>query len=263
MKSRASIKSHPLHPALIPFPFAFLTGGFLFDLLGRLLHQPGWWETGYRLIVAGMAAAVIAAVPGVIDYVSSVPPHSTARRRATRHWQANAAALLLFTAAMIVRGPLPVPPGPVVILLELGGAILLGIGGWMGGTLVGRNMMTVDHRYANAGRWSEAWVPELTGQPVEIGATDELERDQMKLLHVGERRIVLGRTENGWVAFDDGCTHRGASLADGVMMCGKVQCLWHGSQFDLATGQVCAGPAERAIRTYPVEEADGKLRLLL
>lgn len=263
MKTRASIKSHPLHPALIPFPFAFLTGGFLFDLLGRLLHQPGWWETGYRLIVAGMAAAVIAAVPGVIDYVSSVPPHSTARHRATRHWQANTGALVLFAAAMIVRGPLPVPPGPVVILLELAGAVLLGIGGWMGGTLVGRNMMTVDHRYANAGRWREAWVPELAGQPVEVGAADELQRDQMKLLHVGERRIVLGRTEDGWVAFDDGCTHRGASLADGVMMCGRVQCLWHGSQFDLTSGQVCAGPAERAIRTYPVEEADGKLRLLL
>jgi nitrite reductase/ring-hydroxylating ferredoxin subunit len=199
----------------------------------------------------------------VIDYISSVPPHSSARHRATRHWQANAAALVLFTAAMIIRGPLPVPPGPVVILLELVGAILLAIGGWMGGTLVGRNMMSVDHRYANAGRWSEAWVPALAGQPVEIGTADELERDQMKLLHVGDRRIVLGRTEDGWVAFDDGCTHRGASLADGVLMCGKVQCLWHGSQFDLATGQVRAGPAERAIRTYAVEEADGKLRLLL
>ena len=26
MKSRASIKSHPLHPMLIVYPFAFLTG---------------------------------------------------------------------------------------------------------------------------------------------------------------------------------------------------------------------------------------------
>jgi nitrite reductase/ring-hydroxylating ferredoxin subunit/uncharacterized membrane protein len=263
MKTRASFKSHPIHPALIPFPFAFLIGGMLFDLTGRLFHQPGWWETGYRLIVAGLAAAVIAAVPGIIDYLSSVPPHSSAKRRATRHMQANVGSLVLFTVAMIVRGPVPVPPGPVVIVLELAGAILLGIGGWMGGTLVGRNMMGVDHRYANAGRWSEGWIPDLAGQPVEIGSADELERDQMKLLHVGDRRIVLGRTEDGWVAFDDGCTHRGASLADGVMMCGKVQCLWHGSQFDLATGQVCAGPAERGIRTYPVEETDGKLRLVL
>ena len=263
MKSRASYKSHPLHPALIPFPFAFLIGGLLFDLGGRLFDQAGWWETGYRLVVAGLAAAVIAAVPGIIDYISSVPPHSSAKKRATRHLQANAGSLVLFTVAMIVRGPLPVPPGPLVIALEIGGAILLAIGGWMGGTLVGRNMMSVDHRYANAGRWREEWVTALAGQPVEIGAADELERDQMKLLHIGDRRIVLGRTEDGWVAFDDGCTHRGASLADGVLMCGKVQCLWHGSQFDVATGQVCAGPAERAIRTYTVEETDGKLRLQL
>lgn len=263
MKSRASFKSHPLHPALIPFPFAFLIGGTLFDLLGRLLDQPGWWETGYRLVVAGIAAAVIAAVPGIIDYTSSVPPHSSAKRRATKHLQANAGALVLFTIALIVRGPLPVPPGPLVIALEISAAVLLGIGGWMGGTLVNRNMMSVDHRYADAGRWQETWVTPLAGQPVEVGTTEDLTRDQMKLVHVGDRRIVLGRTSDGWVAFDDGCTHRGASLADGVLMCGQVQCLWHGSQFDVATGAVRAGPAERAIRTYPVEEVDGKLRLSL
>ena len=263
MKTRASYKSHALHPALIPFPFAFLIGGMLFDLTGRLFHQPGWWETGYRLIVAGLMAAVIAAVPGIIDYLSSVPPHSSAKRRATKHMQLNVAALVLFTVAMILRGPVPVPPGPLVIAFEIVGAVVLGIGGWMGGTLVARNMMGVDHRHANAGRWQEAWVPALAGQPVEIGTADDLEPDQMKLLHVGERRIVLGRTGDGWVAFDDACTHRGASLADGVLMCGKVQCLWHGSQFDVTNGQVCAGPAERGIRTYAVEEADGKLRIVL
>ncbi|MDQ2670639.1 MAG: Rieske 2Fe-2S domain-containing protein [Gemmatimonadota bacterium] len=263
MKTRASYKSHPLHPALIPFPFAFLVGGMLFDLTGRLFDQPGWWETGYRLVVAGLAAAVIAAVPGIVDYRSSVPPHSSAKKRATRHLQANLASLALFTSALVLRGPLPVPPGPVIIALEIAGAVLLSIGGWMGGTLINRNMMTVDHRYANTGRWKESWAEPLAGQPVEIGSADELERDQMKLVHVGDRRIVLGRTEKGWVAFDDGCTHRGASLADGILMCGKVQCLWHGSQFDVVTGAVCAGPAERAVRTYTVEEADGKLRLVL
>lgn len=263
MKSRASWKSHALHPMLIPFPIAFLIGGLLFDLGGSLFDQPGWWETGYRLIVAGLAAAVIAAVPGIIDYLGTVPPHSSAKQRATRHLQANSAAVVLFTVAIIVRGPLPVPPGFLVIALEIAGAVLLGMGGWMGGTLVSRNLISVDHRHANAGRWREERVPALQGQPVELGSADELERDQMKLVHVGDRRIVLGRTDDGWVAFDDGCTHRGASLADGVLLCGRVQCLWHGSQFDVTSGEVCAGPAKRGIRTYAVEEHDGRLRVTL
>ena len=102
MRTRASYKAHPLHPALIPFPFAFLTGGMAFDLAGSLFAQPGWWETGYRLIVAGIAMAVVAAVPGIIDYTSSVPPHSSAKHRATRHMQLNSAAVILFTIAISI-----------------------------------------------------------------------------------------------------------------------------------------------------------------
>jgi nitrite reductase/ring-hydroxylating ferredoxin subunit len=75
----------------------------------------------------------------------------------------------------------------------------------------------------------------------------------MKLLHVDGHRIVLARTDTGFTAFDDHCTHRGASLADGVMLCGAVQCPWHGSQFDAHTGAVKAGPAKKEIAVYDVE----------
>ena len=74
---------------------------------------------------------------------------------------------------------------------------------------------------------------------------------------------MLARTEHGYVAFDDRCTHKGGSLAGGVMVCGTVQCLWHGSQFDVSTGKVKAGPAEKAVRVYRVTEEAGEVRLLL
>jgi nitrite reductase/ring-hydroxylating ferredoxin subunit len=92
---------------------------------------------------------------------------------------------------------------------------------------------------------------------------DELKVDQMKLLRVGPKRIVLARTEKGYVAFDDRCTHRGGSLAGGVMICGTVQCLWHGSQFDVSTGKVKAGPAKQEIGVYPVKEEGEEVRLIL
>ena len=34
MKSKAVALGHPIHPMLIPFPFAFLTGAVLFDAPG-------------------------------------------------------------------------------------------------------------------------------------------------------------------------------------------------------------------------------------
>jgi nitrite reductase/ring-hydroxylating ferredoxin subunit len=74
---------------------------------------------------------------------------------------------------------------------------------------------------------------------------------------------VLGRTEEGYVAFDDRCTHRGGSLAGGVMIGGVVQCPWHGSQFDCRRGAVNAGPAEEPIATYRVTEREGRLLLAL
>ena len=133
----------------------------------------------------------------------------------------------------------------------------------MGGTLVTRNLIGVDHRYAQAGKWHEETIDARKDQPVTVAKRDELKVDQMKLLRVGGKRVVLARTEKGYVAFDDRCTHRGGSLAGGVMMCGTVQCLWHGSQFDVATGKVKAGPAKKAIAVYRVEEQDGDVRLVL
>ena len=71
----------------------------------------------------------------------------------------------------------------------------------------------------------------------------------MKLAPLGDRRIVLARTEQGYVAFDDRCSHKGGPLSDGVLICGTVQCPWHGSQFDVHTGGVKAGPASEPIAT--------------
>jgi nitrite reductase/ring-hydroxylating ferredoxin subunit len=65
------------------------------------------------------------------------------------------------------------------------------------------------------------------------------------------------------VAFNDRCTHRGGSLAGGVMICGTVQCLWHGSQFDVITGKVACGPAKEAIAVYEVDERGPDVILML
>ena len=263
MRSKASYKGHPIHPALIPFPFAFLSGAFLFDLVGRLTDRAPWWNTGANLAAAGIAMALVAAVPGLIDYRYTVPPKSTGKKRATRHMLANLSAVALFAVAWWLRGSASSAPGVAQLVLEGAGLALLSAGGWMGGVLVNRNQIGVDPRYANAGKWREATLQARLGEPVVVAKADELEVNQMKLLRVGDRRIVLARDEGGYVAFDDRCTHRGGSLAGGAMICGTVQCPWHGSQFDVQTGGVKAGPAAERIAIYRVEERDGEIRLVL
>ena len=248
---------------LIPFPFAFLSGAFVFDAVGWLRNVPSLWTTGGHLSLAGIATAVIAALPGLIDYFYTVPPGSSAKTRATKHMLANLTAVALFAIAWWIRGASSARPGLTVLGVEAIGLAVLAVGAYMGGTLVTRNLIGVDHRYAKAGKWKEVSVPARTKEAITVAKRDELEVDQMKLLHVGDKRIVLARTEDGYVAFDDRCTHKGGSLAGGVLVCGTAQCLWHGSQFDVSTGKVKAGPATRSIHVYEVEEERGEVRLIL
>jgi uncharacterized membrane protein/nitrite reductase/ring-hydroxylating ferredoxin subunit len=263
MRSKASVKGHPIHPALIPFPIAFLYGALIFDALGVVTDRTALWTTGGHLAIAGIIAGVIAALPGLIDYLYTVPPNSSGKTRATKHLTVNLSALALMAVAVTLRPESPLPPNLTALVLEAVAIALLTAGGWLGGTLVSRNQISVDHRYAKAGKWNEATIEASRSEAVVVATTGELEVNQMKLLHIDGARIVLARTETGWCAFDDHCTHRGGSLADGALICATVQCPWHGSQFDTRTGAVKAGPATDPISTYQVEESGGKVRLLV
>jgi nitrite reductase/ring-hydroxylating ferredoxin subunit len=171
-------------------------------------------------------------------------------------------ALGLFTLARAGRRREDDRPAAWSMALEAAGMSLLTAGGWLGGTLVFRNQIGVDHRYANAGRY-RLEAKGSAGDTIEAASADELKVGQMKLLRAGGRRIALARTEHGYAAFDDRCTHRGGPLSDGALVCDTVQCPWHGSQFDVITGRVKAGPATDAIVTYAVDERDGRVFVAL
>ena len=257
MRSTAHFQGHPIHPALIPFPFAFLVGALLADLGGWMFDRHSLTITARYLTIAGIASGLLAAIPGILDYLYTVPPKSSGHTRARTHGLLNVTALTLFAIALAVRGDMIQPGLPIA--LEFLGAVVLVYSGWLGGTLVNRNLIGVDHRFANAGKWKEA---RLSGSGLIVAAKeDELKPGQMKLLHVNGRRIALGRTARGYVAFDDRCTHRGGSLAGGVLIGHTVQCLWHGSQFNVDTGKVECGPAKEGIGCYRVETKEGKVRI--
>jgi nitrite reductase/ring-hydroxylating ferredoxin subunit/uncharacterized membrane protein len=212
------------------------------------MEKESFWQTGYYLQIAGVAFALLAAVPGIIDYIFTVPPNSSAKSRAAKHGLINVTVVVLFLATWFYRQRDEASTS-IILIAEAIGVILLFISGWLGGTLVYRNQIGVDPRYAHAGKWKEEYVKDGNG-PLQVATADELNVNQMKLVHIKGKRIVIGRTETGYVAFDDRCTHKGGSLAGGSMMCGTVQCPWHGSQFHVENGAVTAGPAKEGIATY-------------
>lgn len=48
------------------------------------------------------------------------------------------------------------------------------------------------------------------------------------------------------------CTHRGGPLNEGKLDGSTVTCPWHGSQYNVCTGEVLRGPATEPVKTYRV-----------
>jgi uncharacterized membrane protein len=70
VESTAAIAGHPLHHMLIAFPVAFLIGAFASDLAFVGTDNPFWAEASYWLLIAGIVTAVVAGLPGLIDFVT-------------------------------------------------------------------------------------------------------------------------------------------------------------------------------------------------
>jgi uncharacterized membrane protein len=103
MYSKAKIKGHPIHPMLISFPITFYTVSFVC----YCLYQFGaanlfFFQAAYASNVAGVVTAVIASIPGLIDWAYGIPNQSGAKRRGVVHMSLNLLALALFalTAAL-------------------------------------------------------------------------------------------------------------------------------------------------------------------
>ena len=73
-----------------------------------------------------------------------------------------------------------------------------------------------------------------------------------KVVQAASREIALFNLQGTFYALDNRCTHVGGPLGQGEVEGTTVTCPWHGSQFNIMTGEVLRGPARRPVAVYPV-----------
>lgn len=88
---------------------------------------------------------------------------------------------------------------------------------------------------------------------VRVGRAADVASGEMRAFDVAGTKVSVARVGEHLHAFDDKCTHMGCSLAEGTLEGTTVTCPCHGSQFDVTSGAVLRGPAERPVRSRPVQ----------
>ncbi|KAH0461195.1 hypothetical protein IEQ34_008770 [Dendrobium chrysotoxum] len=106
--------------------------------------------------------------------------------------------------------------------------------------------------------WREEWYP--------LYLTAEVPQDAPLGLTVFHKQIVLYRDFNGVLrCYEDRCPHRLAKLSEGQLVDGRIECLYHGWQFEgdgkcVKIPQLPEGakiPRAACVRTYEVRDSQG------
>ena len=150
-RSKAHIGGHPLHPMLVPIPI----GLFAWSLVSLIVYAASdsnmtWYDMSYWSAIGGIIAAVVAALPGLIDGFG-VAAKTEAKGLAMGHMLLNAVVTALFVIAAIMMrddGAIEGAELGTALALQGVGIGLLLLSGWLGGEMVFRHHigMTTDSR---------------------------------------------------------------------------------------------------------------------
>jgi glycine betaine catabolism B len=88
---------------------------------------------------------------------------------------------------------------------------------------------------------------------IKVAETNEIQPSHMKLVELGDENICVVNVNGKYYAIGNVCTHEGGPLADGTLEGYEVECPWHGSKFDVRTGEVTAPPADLPVPSYEVK----------
>jgi uncharacterized membrane protein len=147
MYSKVKLFGHPVHPMFVSFPIAFYTATFVGFVGYAINENPFWYKVAYYANWAGVLTALLAAVPGALDWWLGIPKDTAAKQRGLVHAAFNVAALVLFAFnAFMLRGTADFPASSVnvTILLTGLGFFLTMAAGYHGFALITKHKVGVD-----------------------------------------------------------------------------------------------------------------------
>ena len=135
MGSPASVRGHPVHPMLVVFPIGLWVFSFICDIVYHAGSYNIFWKgVAFYTMLGGVLGALVAAVPGFIEYLSL--SDRRVKRIATTHMVLNLIVVALFVFNLGVR----LNPSPDLelfgLILSIVGLGIMAVSGWLGGSLV-------------------------------------------------------------------------------------------------------------------------------
>lgn len=126
---------HPAHAMLVPFPIAFLVAVFASDLAWWYWGDPFWARMSLWLAGVGALMGIAAGAAGTLELLSV----RNIRRRAAA-WSHFVVAVMLLSVGVanwgLRLGDAQAHIVPLGLYLSGLGLLLVGVAGWLGGTLV-------------------------------------------------------------------------------------------------------------------------------
>lgn len=93
-----------------------------------------------------------------------------------------------------------------------------------------------------------------------VCASSEIGPGEVQRFEVDGRPVAVARDSDGTLhALDDICSHEEVSLSDGFVEGCALECIGHGSAFDLVSGRPNQLPATDPVSVYALTEQDGEV----
>lgn len=234
---------HPLHAVLTDVPIGVLFLSLVFDVLH--LPDAAAWALGF-----GILAMLGAALAGFADYADT---DGKARDRATLHSLLMVVALLAYIVSLVLRlGPAGTVESTGGFIVSMVAFLILSAGAYVGGDVVYvlGNMVS---RHA----WRGAGAKWIALEPAELDASGLIPEGRPIKARLGINQLVLVRQGERILALHDVCAHAGGPLNEGKLVEGQIECPWHASRYEMATGHLRQGPSVYDQPAYEVRARDG------
>ena len=88
---------------------------------------------------------------------------------------------------------------------------------------------------------------------VKVAETKDIQTSQMKEVQIDGKDVCIANVDGKYYAIGNVCTHVGGPLAEGTLEGYVVECPWHGSKFDVRSGEPTRPPAKRPEPTYEIK----------